>query len=75
MSALPHAHRLLDLQGDRRRVAGRAGRSGDGHGAGSPGCLVVRAGTTATEQMKKDRHDAENLQASHAMPPSPATAE
>jgi hypothetical protein len=25
--------------------------------------------------MKKDRHDAENLQASHGVPPSPATAE
>ena len=38
--------------------------------------LVNNAGwTTATEQMKKDRHDAENLQASHAVPPSPATAE
>ena len=66
---------LLDFQGDRRRMAGRAGRSGDGHGAGSAGGLVVRAGTAATEQMKKDRHDAEKLQASHAVPPSPATAE
>jgi hypothetical protein len=54
----PIAHRLLDFQGDRRRMAGRAGGSGDGHGAGSPGCLVVRAGTAATEQMKKHRHDA-----------------
>jgi hypothetical protein len=53
--------RLLDFKGDRRRMAGRAGRSGDGHGAGSAGVLIPRTGTTATEQMKKDRHDAENL--------------
>jgi hypothetical protein len=47
----------------------------DGHGAGSAGCVIPRGGATATEQMKKHRHDAENLQTSHGVPPSPATAE